>query len=202
MNSGLIYTDQSASDLRLSVVGGNIDYAQFHVVGQAFHECSGLLLEARIIGASHVLTFSYAGTTLTEVLACMQIKETDMLYSSYLKDMGDSAEFVFQGESHGLAYSFTSELIDLRMKSQEILDFREDIVSGRRPGLAYEFPSNDNYGVKPMTLIAANSEDDVPCFKVETGHVYPQEGLAVVTATTVGSKIRRENGCISTGCSS
>lgn len=202
MDSGLIYTDQSAYDLRLSVVGGNIDYAQFHVVDQAFHECSGLLLEARIIGASHVLTFNYAGTALTEVLACMQIKETDMLFSSCLKDMGDSAEIVFSAGSHELAYSFTKQLVDLRMNSREILDFKEDIVSGRRFGLAYEFPSNDNYDVKPMTLVAANFEDDVPYLKIETGHVYPQERLAVVTATTVSSRIRRESGCISTGCTS
>lgn len=200
--SELSYKDQSASDLRLGVVGGDIDYAQFQVVGQeTFEADSGLLVDAKIIGASHVLTFNYAGIAVNEVLACMEIQETDRAFGGLMKDLKGPVELGFQGGEDRLMYKFVHHLVDTRLNAGDLLSFKDEIVSGRRSGLIFEFPDKNRKKITAMTLIAVDCHEGMDGVSIETGHIYPQEFLAVITRTVIRPSIGRENRCLSSACS-
>lgn len=182
-----MYIDQSAAELRLNVVGGPFDLAQFTLLRAGQVVGSALRVRAGIIGASHVLAVQHARLPeLHEVFACCDPGPTPAparrLYS------GGACELACE-PADGFAYRFSPQVSDLESGAKFLLALEERVREGRgergQIGLAYTFPSSPEHaGAK--TVVWVGVDPDEKAVRVETAHCYPNEGTIVFSETRIG----------------
>lgn len=191
--------DQSAADLKLSVVSGEIDYTQFYVVDRMETQFApGITFEARIIGASHVITFRHDDLVIHEVCACVDVRERAKAHHGRLVDIGvcNAIDLCFDDDEHVLRYRFGAERSDLRRSLLAVRAMEEEVAAEENVGLAFTFPHAWGSGshMPPKTIVVARESakpgifDDSFCaasasLLVRTAHLYPNENTAVLTKT-------------------
>ena len=185
-----VYIDQSASDLRLHVIGGRLDLSQFTLLRSGGLDGPDLRVRAGIIGASHVLAIQRGDEPpLHEVFACTDLHsdaQTERLYSGAVTELPAAIEC----EPAGLGYCFRSRVTHTEGAREELARLEARIArvsAGRQPGqlgLEYEFPALPD-GEAPKTLVWLGLDSVALRVRVETAHYYPNEGTIVFSETRV-----------------
>ena len=186
------YRDQSAHDLRLELLGGDLDLAQFRVLDRARLELDWVALDARIIGASHLIRIDLPGADrVHEILACGPvIGGVRTLYSGGVRALPGRLDLPL---AEGVAYCFASELCSavagaprLGALERRIESARGAARGGRQLGLRFDFPPAPRAGASresPRTLAWLGIDPDGEAIEVETAHSYPNEGSVVFSRT-------------------
>ena len=184
------YVDQSASALRFHLLKGTVDLRQFTVFcQQALRVCS-CHVEARIIGASHILAFNLAGGIhLTEILSCTKVETNQPQVSSGpLGEIHSSVRSTVGSHE----YTFVPRLVRLDEGADELERLARKVERAHalkdQIGLSHQFPQSDACrGHPPLTLVWGGTDGEDRLL-VETAHSYPNEGNLVLTKTTVTMK--------------
>lgn len=181
------YVDQSAQQLQLSLVEGNLDEAQFTIVQREhFKFRDDIAVHAMIIGASHVITIAHGDYRLHEVFACVS-----PVVRSKLLHFGTLAQV--QGEfaltlPHGIRYEFSASLNQLS-QHREAIDRRlraDGMHSGERViNLIAEFPPRSGESSARTAVSVARQRHDTLALSIATIHEYPNEDAAVFTETRI-----------------
>jgi hypothetical protein len=171
------YVDQSASRLALTVLEGAVDMGQFTVLRTATLKTGGLAVDASIIGASHVLSFSASGRMLTEIFACAgaQAEAMPLVIAPLARLVHRDTRFVLGA----VEYRFRARL-------GELADVQRMTAGlGRRPGeigLAFAFPRRTREEEPSETIVSVRRARGGVV--AETAHGYRQEGCFVLTSST------------------
>lgn len=179
------YKDQSASELRFTLVRGCLDDRRFHILQSGSLEGGFLKVEARIIGASHYISFSTKDFLLNEIFACESIETSaNIAYCGPLDQIKGSVSL---GLSYGLNYSFHVRTVDTTEKPYNPRNIIEAMAEVKGLGLLYEFPVIDNTPT-PLTTVGVyfknlGEKPDKEVCIVETAHSYPNENKVVLTMT-------------------
>lgn len=187
--SSLVYVDQSALDLRLTLIQGEVDPAQFHVLEYGSLQDRSFSVRAGIIGASHYVTVDLHGSRFTEVFACMDVESDTKPVCSlpiseiigfrppaiheveYTYDFGARLYSWEQGEAHAAR---------IEQAAREALDRPDEI------GLVHVFPGAVD-GRIPKTILSLRWSRSSRHLHIETVHSYPNEGNIVITQTAVAA---------------
>lgn len=168
------FTDQSPTALRLALVEGDFDQTQFpQLVSNTFkHE--GIVVEATIIGASHMVSFRTADFEFHEVFAC---ETPEKVSSRPLEDLagGPIVERFFPN----MRYSFIAGRYEWQYpEPQSVLAIagaaRDNSSEGI--GLVFDFPAGGLVAV-PKTVV-----NIWPCpdgILASTLHSYPEQGYVL-----------------------
>jgi len=182
----ILYQDQSANNLRLSLIRGPINSAQhFDVLDTGSMEFGIGYIKADIIGASHVINFKIRGFEFSEIFACVEPKigGRRLVYGPLKDFSADHISYGFKKEH--VKYSFSARISDWD-EGEETLNNCEKyaIACGNRTGrigLVREFPSKDaNHAPKTIVTVWHNER-----IQVETVHSYPNERRIVFTKTSI-----------------
>ncbi|ACL02494.1 conserved hypothetical protein [Desulfatibacillum aliphaticivorans] len=182
------YVDMSASDLRLTLLADPVDAACFHVLEAERLEANGLELEARIIGASHWITFRTPQNCVHELFSCHEAVNGKVL-SQYgpLKAPFGPVESLVMDE---MEYSFHYRIAGLKALDPEAREIREAALQAadrdRQTGLIYDFPAQDGLPA-PQTIVWACLDPGL--LKLATIHSYPNEEALVITHTRIITKL-------------
>jgi hypothetical protein len=177
------YKDERSADLRLHLFEGPVDLEAFPVLVRRSRTLARVEVDACIIGASHAVQFRAGAQTLTEVLAC-RTRAVDR-FQHRLSGIWRLEEDVC---AHG--YTFTSELAPLAGAQASLAVLRDSIrraESNGAIGLAFRFPSTG--AEPPETLLHVSAE--VGRITVRSAHVYPQDGVAVLSRTLLNAGVPR-----------
>ncbi len=174
--------DQSPKDLILNIIEGSIkSEAHFPVLETGVIECPDFFVRAEIIGASHVIHFSYKKVEFCEVFACLQLDlpGKDVIHKS-IDDCSDKTITLQLGP---IGYNITTQIEHWAQGQPLINDLEEQICSSQMDenaiGLVYEFPKiNSDYG--PKTIVKVTT-DRLRQVRVETIHGYPNKDSVVFT---------------------
>ena len=177
--------DQSPKDLVLNIIEGSIKSEEyFPVFETGFIECPDLFVRAEIIGASHVIHFSYKKVEFCEVFAClhMDLPGKDVIHKS-IDDCSDKTITLQLGP---VDYNITTRIEHWAQGQPLINDLEEQIRSAQMDenaiGLVYEFPKiNSDHG--PKTIVKVTT-DRLRQVRVETIHGYPNKDSIVFTNAT------------------
>lgn len=180
----MVYTDQSASQLRLTLATGELDLNQFRTLAKGEMSVGDLRVEARIIGASHVLALRRGSVSIYEVFACMQVQAPVKLVDcGPLELVSGELRLKFPG----IAYQFQSRLCgwEQGQSALSLLEQRMDELRSAPQALAlrFEFPKAAGDARTPCTLVLVTAR--VQATVIETVHAYPNEDCIVLTTTTV-----------------
>jgi hypothetical protein len=192
--SAMAYRDQSAEDLRLNLIDGEVDLAQFRTHERACLACDWIAIDARIIGASHAMRMELSdGTRFHEILACGPVSApAPALYSDRVLSRSGPIELEL-GE--GIGYRFEAEDVSATVGAARLSDLSTRVreAEGARPaarawGLRFDFPSSparvDDAGAEPAcTLAWLRISEDMARIEVETAHSYPNEARIVFSST-------------------
>lgn len=185
MPGGLVFKDQSAYDLKLTVTPGDLDRSQFQIVNEDVLETSHFKIEAAIIGASHVVTVEKKnGPKINEVFACTDVRADNKLLSfGRLSDVLGNAEFVHQKK---LGYRLHVDCFDIKDRRGQIdkLEMMTAQALGQadKIGLSYTFPKKDTDIIDPKTIVHVVG---ISLITISTVHIYPSEGVFVLTQTEI-----------------
>jgi hypothetical protein len=177
--------DQSPKDLILNIIRGSIKSKEhFRVFGMGVIECPDLFVRAEIIGASHVIHFSYKKVELCEVFAClhMALPGMDVIHKS-IDDCSDKTITLQLGP---VDYHMTTQIKNWAQGEPLINELEDRIRSAQMQeneiGLVYEFPKvNSEHG--PKTIVHVTT-DRLRQVRVETIHGYPNKDSVVFTNAT------------------
>lgn len=181
-----MYKDQSASELRLSLLGGDLDLCQFNVLDADSIERRGMRIDASIIGASHVLRLSSKRSRmLHEVLACTDVQARSRpLFSGSVEELPPSLQLCVGG---GVSYHFESRVSDSLQGARGLAALERRIaVAAARPdeiGLCHRFPRPSGAVGAPVTLVHVSDGGAVLGLRVTTAHSYPNDGAIVFSHT-------------------
>ena len=177
----MIYVDQSADNLRLSVVQGPIDLSQLHVISTTTLTLNATeyILLMGIIGASHyiMLVTNEGEVVLTEVLACLSLEAENTLLDS-VRDV--RALSLNVGNVH---YAFTSDKYMWctgKHKFEQLVNLTK-CTNNTSASLSYVFPTNKKTLFKPTTIVTAVVSGHL--ITIKTVHAYPNEDALVFTRT-------------------
>jgi hypothetical protein len=184
-NGGLVFQDQSASNLRLTIARGEADWKQVHIVKEQVVDCLGGQLHAAIIGSSHVLSFSHPeGTAFHEIFACQR-------YAPPGNIMADSTKHGFRGLlsytlliGGGWSYQFTGMIICEQDTAAPIAALAKRGLGSMTHQLYYSFPRG-SLPVAPQTILGYSITDRPSRFTAITLHDYPNEKSVAITATII-----------------
>ncbi len=174
--------DQSPEDLILNIIRGSIKSKDhFRVFETGFIECQDLFVRAEIIGASHVIHFSYKNVALCEVFAClhMDLPEKDVIHKSIYNCSDKTITLQFGP----VDYNMTTQIKNWAQGEPLINALEEQIRSARMDeneiGIVYEFPKvNSDHGPKTIVKVTTDRSSQV---RVETIHGYPNKDSVVFT---------------------
>lgn len=179
------YIDQSPDALRLTLVDGSIDLSGFHVYEKQTLRCGELTVEARVIGASHIISYSIGDTQLHEVFACIspppQTTTGWVEISAYSwAGLGQPVERSF----NGFGYSFHAYMVpwsDPEPKEiTALLNRCHNPVAENEFGLVQHFPQGKCV-VTPKTIIVGSHMSGGVI--IETAHSYPNVRGLVLSRT-------------------
>ena len=186
-----MYIDQSASELRLHVVGGRLDLSQFTLLAAGRLEGPELRVRAGIIGASHVLEIQRRDEPpLHEVFACTDVRDDTRLQRLYSGAVQELPAAIECAPAAGFGYRFSSRVTDTEGAREALASLEARIartVAGGQPGelgLAHVFPALPG-GQAPKTLVWVSLDAAARRVRVETAHCYPNEGMIVFSETRV-----------------
>jgi hypothetical protein len=198
-----IYADQSASELHLHLLRGDLDLAQFTVLETASLRRPWVELTACIVGASHVLRVELPGESpLHEILACGPVSgSAERLFDDRATDLERGVTLDI---APGRTYGFRSwvlrgdegrePLTEMEARLRRARATRDD----RELGIRFDFPAEPSrplsvVGAGPTTLLLVSSfepgsgaEDATIC--VETAHSYPNDRAVVFSRTEIRAK--------------
>jgi hypothetical protein len=186
----IVYKDESATDLRLHLIPGLVEKSRFSILKQGDLLLGDLLIEAHIIGASHMIRYDIQGRRLTEVLACTDgaAELDDNIYWGPTNKAGGKVDVTL---CHDLEYSSCIDRIDWRQAADVRRDLEEDIVLAadrfNEIGLTFRFPRPDDSTPMPETLVWVRASDHASV-DVRTAHSYPVEQSLVLTSTRIRLK--------------
>jgi hypothetical protein len=172
------YVDQSASHLALTVIGDAIDMGQFTVLRDATLHAGPLAVRASIIGASHVVSFSGPGRTVTEVFACAGARSEAAapLVIAPLPHLMNRDTCIVIGE---VEYRFRARLGE----PADVERLKAGSPRGQDGiGLAFTFPRRTRDEEPPETIVTVRRA--ASGLVAETVHGYRQEDCFVVTSST------------------
>lgn len=182
----VIYLDQSAKNLRFSLVSGSIDKGQLNILlSGALLLPGGYSLEAGIIGGSHYLqVIDERGTVLlTEVLACLHICDDGLTLG--VAEFG-SVRMRLSGLVYESDITMTS-WPDGKERFDEIDRHVSDMPEKEEGnlGLRFRFPGVEEDGLPPLTTVFVRGVKENGCRSVtiDTVHAYPNELTLVFTKT-------------------
>lgn len=187
MHSEDHYIDQSPEALRLTLVDGSIDLTSFHVYSSRSFRCAGLHIEARVIGASHIISYSTDRAQLHEVLACVGPPPQDAtswtgISTHSLSALARPIKHIFDG----LEYTFMAHSVpwsDPEPESVTRLLHKCGTEQAEGTfGIAQHFPQG-NCAVTPKTIIAGSYRPGL--LTIETAHSYPNVRGLVLSRTKI-----------------
>jgi len=179
----LHYVDQSAQELRLSVVQGPIDTSQLQIISESSIPLGDFSVDAFIIGASHCIQFKIKGVVvLTEVLACVKLDVDNTLVNSVRnvsKFRYNLHDVTYEFGSHrGTSEAYNTKYASLLEKAAVLSTHKQDT------GLIHVFPSVNADPFIPATVVCVDA-----CRKghiyIDTVHAYPNEDMLVFTKTVI-----------------
>ncbi|MEA3514336.1 MAG: DUF2617 family protein [Nanoarchaeota archaeon] len=184
MGQSLDYIDQSAFGLRLNIIEGELDKGQFNLLDHGTLTSPDFILEAAVIGASHILTINNAYAVFHEVFACIDV-QTDSRRAFYgpLDKVAGRLNLIFGGQIH---YEFRSQLCSWTDGESYLNEIENQVRTYKNKAdylaLAYEFPHGKLETV-PKTIVFAQTKG--PEVDINTIHSYPSEKNIVITKTLV-----------------
>lgn len=177
MQCASVFTDQSPDDLYLSLVEGPLDAHPYTVLWEQPLRMANIDVTARVIGASHIITFTANETTFHEMLACAAPPDGVDLYRLSLKTPPTHRVERCLGR---LRYTFESHRIEWGDGEPFLLDTLVAQASSFKKGefgVVYPFPQGALPAV-PKTVLWGSVSGNGACIQVKTAHSYP--GQAVV----------------------
>jgi hypothetical protein len=182
--SGLIHQDQSAYDLRLNLVEGPLDLEQFAILRAGRIEvCSGVTVDAAIIGTSHIVCFQLDGLIFYEVFVCSAvITESRMISYDLTQTERGEAKLTFEEKCR---YRFNSRILCAKDGADELLEMEKlarEKTGAQNLALDFQFPSGKS-GVAPRTIVILGTGEREGMILVKTAHLYPNENTVVFTET-------------------
>jgi len=187
VGKSVVFEDQSARDLRLSIVQGDLDKSQLSIL--ATKQLVGptpksplYRFEANIIGASHLLVFQLGELTVSEVLACCNVDtENQRAHCGPLDHVLGSVELDFPGQ---IKYRFEVELEDWKSgfaRLQSLVPMAKE-PEERAIGMIYDFPQEGLFH-PPQTIVSAKAVRGG--VGILTAHSYPNEESIVFSQTHI-----------------
>ena len=177
--SELDYQEQSAHDLRLSVIKGEFDLSQFQIFKTEILQVSpDVSVTAMIIGRSHAICFEIGDTTLYEVFACGEVRTPQRrAFCVPLSDVADSVEIGFH---HGLTYGFLATTKHWPEGAAEIRRMELETAGSGGFYLSYDFPQGANRE-PATTVVTGYADEQAACLVIKTAHSYPNEETIVIS---------------------
>ena len=183
------YVDMSARDLRLTLLADPVDAMGFHVLEAEKMKAWNLEVEARIIGASHWVTFRTPHVGVHELFSCHNVREGRVVkqYGPLSQSLGPVDLLLFDQ----LEYSFQWRAVSLRSNDPEATEIRDSALQAKEReghiGLIHDFPSKTSLPA-PRTIVWACLEPGL--FQIATIHSYPNEDSLVITRTRIFTECR------------
>ena len=181
----MVYSDESAMNLCLTLVKGDVDCSQFTILKMSEINKPGLQIEAGIIGASHFFAFDLGDQRLHEVFACTAVHtDSPRAYYGPLHVSG-KVELVL-GK---VLYSFCSRLTVWEEGLTELECIEQQARSNSNQiGLVQQFPGKGNVQ-QSKTILWLRLESKINV-RMDTVHSYPNERQIVFTTTNIN--LRKE----------
>ncbi len=191
-NNSNIYMDKSAANIRLSVIDGELEIAQFNVLkqGQIVSDRPPFRIKGRIIGASHLLSFEIGNRKFHEIFACGDINVNGQKIVVQ-EPLSTTSESVKLNLWNRVSYSFESAVHNYSEAEEWLteLESRAEIFSksgdDKNVGLIFNFPRGESLNKTPKTVLIAESDSSVAQVKITTAHSYPNEGRIVQSDTVL-----------------
>ncbi|MDB5186609.1 MAG: hypothetical protein JWM07_81 [Candidatus Saccharibacteria bacterium] len=188
MHDASLFTDQSPDDLHLSLIEGELNVEPYNVLWSSTVDICGISVTARVIGASHIISYETENGVLHEMLACVT-PPSDL--DSFQLRLGDAKKHVVERQNAHFSYSFTSNRIPWR---NFISPFSYLVGKANSPesggfGIAYEFPQGDLAAI-PMTVIMGKPSLIGEYASIWSAHSYP--GQAVVMSHSAISTVKTQ----------
>ncbi len=186
----MVFIDQSATNLHLSVYDGDVDLSPLNIIKQTSQQLSPTRsLHMGIIGASHFIKIQYGTHFFTEVFACTDLAafQSNKLYPDSTKELKNlSIE-----RTNGLQYDFQHQFHAL--KEQDLiyqeLDAAVNRLSSKGIHLSFTFPQADNNKLIARTITVADVSEDLSTIHSFTIHEYPQEEIIVTNRSRFSFKL-------------
>lgn len=180
-NKELIFLDQTVHSLKHHFVIGDLDKSSLQVVDSCERKHGGFDFDVGIIGASHYISLRTPIGLISEVVACIDINDTEnVICNSVL--LQDSSCLSMAPERAGIVYETSPPIIQEIDKSGDLItEYVALATLSTDPnvtGLIYEFPQGD-LDYPPRTTVAVQIMDN--SLIVSTMHEYPNEGMVAFT---------------------
>ncbi len=183
MKSGLIFKDQFAHALCLTVVEGPLGMDQFFVAGHPKTlEAADSKVTASIIGSSHVINYVICDARFSEVFACCNVQtDSKRAFAGPVGNVKGAVHLEFEG---GAKYTFHMPKILTWAEGTRLADPIEEqaLAEVDGMGLVFKFPKGD-HSATPKTVILVKTLSTG--IEVNTVHKYPNEGNIVLTKSTL-----------------
>lgn len=183
--SGLVFQDQSADDLWLTLASGELDTRQFSVLAEAEASFPRFgSVRAGIIGASHFLSVTRGDTRFTEVFACTAKVRAERTLGRYPLRALENTPVIYTDDGYWFStrkvpWDEGTEERDKLLKQVALVGARSGI------GLSYLFP--DAPGAprsdKGQALTAVVVHFREGQLLSETLHAYPGSAMVFTTST-------------------
>lgn len=181
------YIDQSPEALRLTLVDGRIDLNSFSIYGSRTLHCGELTIEARVIGASHIISYSAGNNQLHEAFACVSPPPKTN------EGWAEISSYNWSGLTHPIErrfgriwYNFRAYMVPWSdpepIEVQRLLDMCRDQPSEYDFGFVQHFPQGECL-VTPKTIIVGRHDKNTETTVIETAHSYPNVRGLVISRT-------------------
>ncbi|MBF0369054.1 MAG: DUF2617 family protein [Magnetococcales bacterium] len=179
----LVYQDQSADQLRLTLSTGRLDENQFTILTRSRLQAPFVTLNAAIIGSSHFFHFDLGdGQHLYEILACTEGDSPGGKHA-FGPFQGDEAlvERLFFAKVN-YRFHWQKQALPGGWAEMERIESRA-LANPHGLGLAYTFPPGEASGQTSPKTVVQVSEFSSNRLELETAHLYPNEQQLVITQT-------------------
>lgn len=179
------YIDQSPDALRLTLVEGWLDADDFHVYDSQSLLWNGVSIDARVIGASHIISYSIGDVRLHEVFACINpTARTSEYWASIMTYSWSGLVNPIEHRLDGLTYRFQAFRVPWSDPEPQIV---ESLLQRCRDqptcdgfGFVQHFPQGECL-VSPKTIIVGHRDPEG--IVIETAHSYPNVRGLVLSRT-------------------
>lgn len=172
------YIDQTPRTLALSLTTDRVDRKEFAVFARKTQQIAGLRVDAAVIGASHIISYSAFGREFTEIFACVGLPGVAPLGLDQIKAP-------IRRQLGWADYSFTANVVCWDDPEPNRLVDLVALANSRANselGIVQEFPQG-SLPVTPKTVIVGYARDD--SLVISTAHSYPNVRGLVLSQTTI-----------------
>ncbi|MCK5614513.1 DUF2617 family protein [Candidatus Pacearchaeota archaeon] len=182
------YQDQSADDLRLTVLAGELDVSQFSVMSEQTITSSHLGIHAAIIGASHFVEVQWDDIRINEVFACTEVSSNgpkahygplNLVVGGVALKFANRVKYIFNAEAWQWAQGANK-------LSQLLNKIKGGSITNNNIGLTFQFPGGD-IKKPPITIfwLEILPHKTSQQINIETIHAYPNEDRIVYTQSSI-----------------